>query len=55
MMRGSWIWLVEIEGLARDGLTSNVQQSIVPMALTSEPWPGDSNFAGGLGGRVCDE
>lgn len=54
-VRGSWIWLVEIEGLARDGLTSNVQQSIVPMALTSEPWPGDSAFAGGLGGRVCDE
>ena len=55
-MRGSWIWLVEIEGLARDGLTSNVQQSIVPMALTSEPWPGDSAFAGGsASGRVCDE
>ena len=54
-MRGSWIWLVEIEGLARDGLTSNVQPSITPMALTSEPWPGDSAFAGGLGGRVCDE
>ena len=55
-MRGSWIWLVEIEGLGRDGLTSNVQQSIVPMALTSEPWPGDSAFAGGsASGRVCDE
>jgi len=54
-MRGSWIWLVEIEGLARAGLTSNVQPSITPMALTSEPWPGDSAFAGGLGGRVCDE
>ena len=54
-MRGSWIWLVEIEGLARDGLTSNVQPSITPMALTSEPWPGDSAFAGGASGRVCDE
>lgn len=55
-MRGSWIWLIEIEGLARDGLTSNVQQSIVPMALTSEPWPSDAAFAGGaLGARVCDQ
>lgn len=54
-MRGSWIWLVEIEGLARDGLTANVQPSITPMALTSEPWPGDTAFAGGSAGRVCDE
>jgi hypothetical protein len=54
-MRGSWIWLVEIEGLARDGLTANVQPSITPMALTSEPWPGDTAFAGGVSGRVCDE
>jgi hypothetical protein len=55
MMRGSWIWLVEIEGLGRSGLTANNQRSAMPMALTSEPWPGDSAFAGGATGRVCDE
>lgn len=55
-MRGGWIWLVEIEGLARAGLTGGSAQFLItPMALTSEPWPGDSAFAGGSSGRVCDE
>ena len=39
-MRGSWIWLIEIEGLARLGFTGD--GSWFPMALTTEPDPGDS-------------
>lgn len=54
-MRGGWIWLVEIEGLARAGLTGG-QFAITPMALTSEPWPGDSAYAQeSPSSRVCDE
>ena len=44
-MRGSWIWLVEIEGLGRSGITTG--GAYLPMALTTEPDPGDAAFPGG--------
>jgi len=56
MMRGSWIWLIEIEGLGRDGIATNNQFGITPMALTTETWPGNSAFANGFAtSRICDE
>lgn len=55
-MRGSWLWLIEIEGLARDGLSANNQRAAMPMAITSVPFPGDSAFASGVASsRVCDD
>lgn len=56
MTRGSWIWLIEIEGLGRDNLTANNQFSITPMALTTQSWPTNSAYAGGFAtSRICDE
>lgn len=56
MTRGSWIWLIEIEGLGRDNLTANNQFSITPMALTTQSWPTNSGYAGGFAtSRICDE
>lgn len=56
MTRGSWIWLIEIEGLGRDNLTANNQFSITPMALTTQSWPTNSGYAGGVANsRICDE
>jgi hypothetical protein len=55
-MRGSWLWLIEIEGLGRDGLSANNQRAAMPMAMTSVPFPGDSAFASGVSSsRVCDD
>jgi len=56
MTRGSWIWLIEIEGLGRDNLTANNQFSITPMALTTQSWPTNAAYAGGFAtSRICDE
>jgi hypothetical protein len=56
MTRGSWIWLIEIEGLGRDNLTANDQFSITPMALTTQSWPTNAAYAGGVANsRICDE
>jgi len=56
MIRGSWLWLIEIEGLGRDGLSANNQRAAMPMAMTSVPFPGDSAFASGVSSsRVCDD
>ena len=53
-VRGSWIWLIEIEGLGSNSNTDNNQFAITPMALTSENWPTDSAFAGGFAtSRIC--
>lgn len=56
MTRGTWIWLIEIEGLGRDDLTANNQFSITPMALTTASWPGNAGYAGGVANsRISDE
>ncbi len=56
MTRGSWIWLIEIEGLGRDNRLVNDQFSITPMALTTQSWPTNTAYAGGLANsRICDE
>jgi len=55
-MRGSWLWLIEIEGLGRDGLSANNQRAAMPMAMTSVPFPGNSAFAStSVSSRVCDD
>jgi len=53
-MRGSWIWLVEIEGLARAVVSSGFGSAVLPMAMTSVPDPGESAFVSGDDGRSCD-
>jgi hypothetical protein len=48
-VRASWVWVVEIEGLARAGVSV-----YTPMAIASEPDPGEAAFSG-PDGRTCDE
>jgi hypothetical protein len=56
MTMGSWIWLIEIEGLGRDNRLVNDQFSITPMALTTQSWPTNAAYAGGVANsRICDE